>query len=75
MNHFINIETSTDTCSVSLSNDREVIDSRENQSRNHASTLGLFIQELLESNNLKVKDLSGVAVSKGPGSLQRQTSP
>ena len=68
MNHFINIETSTDTCSVSLSNDREVIDSRENQSRNHASTLGLFIQELLGSNNLKVKDLSGVAVSKGPGS-------
>jgi tRNA threonylcarbamoyladenosine biosynthesis protein TsaB len=68
MNYFINIETSTDTCSVSLSNDSEVIDSRENQSRNHASTLGLFIQELLESNNLKVKDLSGVAVSKGPGS-------
>ena len=68
MNYFINIETSTDTCSVSLSNDSEVIDSRENQSRNHASTLGLFIQKLLESNNLKVKDLSGVAVSKGPGS-------
>ena len=68
MNYFINIETSTDTCSVSLSNDSEVIDSRENQSRNHASTLGLFIQELLEGNSLKVKDLSGVAVSKGPGS-------
>ena len=68
MNYFINIETSTDICSVSLSNDNEIIDSRENQSRNHASTLGLFIQELLEGNNMKVKDLSGVAASKGPGS-------
>ena len=65
---FINIETSTDICSVSLSRGGEVIDHRENNSRNHASTLGLFIQELLDGNNLKVKDLSGVAVSKGPGS-------
>lgn len=68
MNHFINIETSTDTCSVALSREGEIIDSRENQSRNHASTLGVFIKELLDSNCLKVKDLSGVAVSKGPGS-------
>ena len=65
---FINIETSTDICSVSLSRGGEVIAHRENNSRNHASTLGLFIQELLEGNGLKVKDLSGVAVSKGPGS-------
>ncbi|MCR5455078.1 MAG: tRNA (adenosine(37)-N6)-threonylcarbamoyltransferase complex dimerization subunit type 1 TsaB [Bacteroidales bacterium] len=68
MNYFINIETSTDTCSVSLSREGEVIDHRENQSRNHASTLGVFIQELLEANHMKVSDLSGVAVSKGPGS-------
>ena len=31
MNYFINIETSTDTCSVSLSNDSEVIDSRRSR--------------------------------------------
>ena len=65
---FINIETSTDICSVSLSRGSEVIGHRENQSRDHASTLGPYIQQLLDENNLKVKDLSGVAVSKGPGS-------
>ena len=67
-NLFINIETSTDTCSVALSRGCEAIDKRENQSRDHASSLAKYIQELLECNNLKVKDLSGVAVSKGPGS-------
>lgn len=65
---FINIETSTDICSVSLSRGAEVVDRRENNSRNHASTLGVFIKELLDCNNLTVKDLAGVAVSKGPGS-------
>ena len=65
---FINIETSTDICSVSLSRGGEVIGQRENHSRDHASTLGPYIQQLLDENNLKVKDLSGVAVSKGPGS-------
>lgn len=68
MNYFINIETSTDICSVSLSNDNGIVDIRENQSRNHASTTALYVQELLNSNNLKAKDLAGVAVSKGPGS-------
>ncbi len=68
MSYFINIETSTDICSVALSRDAEVIDKRENQSRNHASTTALYVQELLKANNLKVDDLAGVAVSKGPGS-------
>jgi len=68
MSYFINIETSTDICSVCLSNNSEVIDKRENQSRNHASTTALYVQELLQANNLAVKDLAGVAVSKGPGS-------
>ena len=53
---FINIETSTDICSVSLSRGAEVVDKRENNSRNHASTLGVFIKELLDCNNLTVKD-------------------
>lgn len=68
MNYFINIETSTDICSVSLSTDDGMIDKRENQSRNHASTTALYVQELLEAHNLTAKKLAGVAVSKGPGS-------
>ena len=68
MNYYINIETSTDICSISLSCDNDVIDSRENKSRNHASSTAVYIEELLKSNNLTAKDLAAVAVSKGPGS-------
>ncbi len=68
MNYFINIETSTDICSISLTGDNEVIDTLENKSRNHASSTAVYIEELLKKNNLKAKELAGVAVSKGPGS-------
>lgn len=68
MDYFINIETSTDICSVALSADNQVIDYEENNDRNHASTTTVFIEKVLKRNNLTVKQLSGVAVSKGPGS-------
>ncbi|MCQ2973657.1 MAG: tRNA (adenosine(37)-N6)-threonylcarbamoyltransferase complex dimerization subunit type 1 TsaB [Bacteroidales bacterium] len=68
MSYFINIETSTDICSVALSQDNNVIDFKENHERNHAASIGVYIQELLNNNNLKVKDLAGVAICKGPGS-------
>ena len=68
MAYFINIETSTDICSVALSKDFQVVDFEENHDRNHASTLAVFIEKILKRNNLSAKDLSGVAVSKGPGS-------
>lgn len=34
----------------------------------HAEKLHVFIQNLLQSNQVEAKDLSGIAVSKGPGS-------
>ena len=68
MKYFINIETSTDICSVALSKDGEVVDFQENTERNHASSLAVFIEKILNRNNLSANDLSGVAVSKGPGS-------
>lgn len=68
MTYFINIETSTDICSAALSKDSQVVDFEENHERNHASSLAVFIEKLLKRNNLSVKDLSGAAVSKGPGS-------
>ncbi|MBQ3656423.1 MAG: tRNA (adenosine(37)-N6)-threonylcarbamoyltransferase complex dimerization subunit type 1 TsaB [Bacteroidales bacterium] len=68
MSYFINIETSTDICSVALSSDNQVIDYEENHNRNHASTLAAFIEKVLKRNNLTTKQLSAVATSLGPGS-------
>lgn len=69
MNVFLNIETATEICSVALSNGSEVIDYRENtEGKSHAALLTHFIDDILKKNNLKVRDLSAVAVSMGPGS-------
>lgn len=69
MNLFLNIETATEICSVALSNENEVIDYRENlDGKSHAALLTIFIDDILKKNNLKVKDLSAVAISMGPGS-------
>lgn len=65
----LNIETATNICSVSLSRDGEVISFIDNdEEKSHAKLLTVFINSLLKENNLKVKDLDAVAVSKGPGS-------
>jgi len=65
----INIETSTDVCSVSLCKDNKVVSLRENkEGLNHAKMLTLFVDELLKENKLDIKDLDAIGVSKGPGS-------
>jgi len=65
----LNIETATDICSVSLSNNGILKDIREiSEGRSHAGTLTVFINEILESNKLSACDLNAVAVSMGPGS-------
>lgn len=68
MNYYISIETSTDICSVALSADNQVIGCKENKDRNHASSVAVFVDELLKENNLTAKQLSAVATSLGPGS-------
>ncbi|WP_320051705.1 tRNA (adenosine(37)-N6)-threonylcarbamoyltransferase complex dimerization subunit type 1 TsaB [uncultured Acetobacteroides sp.] len=63
------IETGTEVCSVSLSNNSQIVDIRESaEPQAHARQLAVFIDELLKKNNLTTKDLSAVAVSEGPGS-------
>ncbi len=66
----LNIETSTKNCSVSLAQDGLLLEVKEIAEENfsHAEKLHVFIEELLNSNKLEFKDLSGVAVSQGPGS-------
>ena len=65
----INIDTSTEVCSVSLSKDGNLIGLKENKDGlKHAQLVTLYIQDLLKEANLEIKNLDAIAVSKGPGS-------
>lgn len=65
----LNIETSTEVCSVSLAGNGNLIGFRESsEGFNHSKLLSVFIEELFKEVNLNIKLLDAVAVSKGPGS-------
>ena len=65
----LHIDTSTELCSVALSHGSNCIDVRENsEGRNHAALLTLFCEDILNTNNVSVKQIDAVAVSSGPGS-------
>ena len=66
----LNIETATTNCSVSLSKEGETFALKEDNSKqySHAERLHVYIDTLLEQNNVKPTDLDAIAVSKGPGS-------
>lgn len=63
------LETATDSCSVALADNTEIIAEKYiNQPKAHASLLARYISDILEENNITMADCSAVAVSKGPGS-------
>lgn len=63
------IETATDSCSVALSKGTDIIAEKYiNQPKAHASTLAVYIDDILKENSLTIHDCAAVAVSKGPGS-------
>jgi tRNA threonylcarbamoyladenosine biosynthesis protein TsaB len=65
----LHIETATDICSVALSEgDRQLSLIESAQERSHASLLNTFIRQSVAQAGKELKDLQGVAVSKGPGS-------
>ena len=65
----LNIETSGPTCSVALARNGELIGLRETfDDKSHASSLAVFIDELLREQKLSAQELDAVAVSQGPGS-------
>ena len=65
----LNIETSTEVCSVSISKNGELLCMKETvEGMSHSQLLTVFIEELLAENNLELNQLDAVAVSKGPGS-------
>ena len=69
MSYFLNIETATTVCSVSISENQRVLFCKElNAGYTHAENLHLFIEQGLKETGLKAAQLNAIAVSKGPGS-------
>jgi tRNA threonylcarbamoyladenosine biosynthesis protein TsaB len=69
MAYLLCLETATQVCSVALyHNNQPVILEEQGGAYNHASLLTPMIDSVLKKAGLLPKDLSAVAVSKGPGS-------
>ncbi|MEO1514602.1 MAG: tRNA (adenosine(37)-N6)-threonylcarbamoyltransferase complex dimerization subunit type 1 TsaB [Bacteroidota bacterium] len=63
------IETSTEICSVALSQDGQQLAIRESDAPYvHAEKITCFIEECMAEANKSLEELSAVALSKGPGS-------
>ena len=69
MSCILHIETSTDVCSVAVSQDGVCVFEREDrEGPNHAVKSGVFIDEALSHIDSQLLTLDAVAVSGGPGS-------
>jgi tRNA threonylcarbamoyladenosine biosynthesis protein TsaB len=65
----LNIETSTDVCSVALTSEGQVLDHRENyEGQTHATLLSQYVKEMLDYARSREMKLDAIAVSIGPGS-------
>lgn len=68
-NLILNIETATTACSVCLAQGEGILALKEvNNGYSHSENLHVFINEVLKAAGAGPKDLSAVAVGKGPGS-------
>lgn len=69
MSLILNIETSTDICSVCLSEKGEILSIRETErSYSHSEVIAVFIDECVKEAGLTMKDIEAVSISRGPGS-------
>ena len=69
MSCILHIETSTNVCSVAVSEDGKVIfDKADRKGNNHAEALGSFVDEAMSFADSHAIPLDAVAVSSGPGS-------
>lgn len=69
MSCILNIETSTDVCSVAVSeNGTCIMELQDHSGPNHAERLGTFVDEALSFADSHAIPLDAVAVSCGPGS-------
>ena len=69
MANILNIETSTDVCSVALTSEGQVMDHRENyDGQTHATLLSQYVREMLDYARSRGLKLDAIAMSIGPGS-------
>lgn len=65
----LNLESSTEICSVALSEDGKLLAlSESSEGQNHAKLLSVFADKVMKQCGKKFNQLSAVAVSQGPGS-------
>ena len=64
------IETTTKNCSVALFENEKLLALKEQNSDgySHAEQLTLFVDEVIKSANLTLKEIEAITISKGPGS-------
>jgi len=70
MSYILNIESSSTNCSVSLSKNGQLISVMEknDEKYSHSTKLHSYINEVISDSSITLKELSAIAVSKGPGS-------
>jgi len=65
----LNIETSTEVCSVALTSEGQILEHHENyDGQTHATLLSAYVKDALEYVHTRELKLDAVAVSIGPGS-------
>jgi hypothetical protein len=69
MNNILAIESSSSSCSVALSFNGKINIREDHGERTHTQFILPFIEELLNSENIKASDLDAIAFSAGPGSF------
>ncbi len=65
----LHLETSTEICSVAISDEHKLLaESSSNKGFEHSSKGTLFVEACLAKANLRMEDLAAVSISEGPGS-------
>ena len=66
----LTLDTSTKNCSVALFENEKFLALKEYYSDDysHAEQLTLFVEDVIKSANLTLKEIEAIAISKGPGS-------
>lgn len=69
MSDILCIDTGTDVCSVAIARNGKLLALMESAGeRDHARNVAVYADELMRGNDIEPKELSAVAVAKGPGS-------